>query len=275
MGVSVRIVAVVCLWAASAWARCPPREFPPVVPQPGARIPANTLLFAGSGERGLTRVNSDGTSLALERSDAGGYAPYFLPGELAAGDTFFLNDGGTPVTVGPAAPFPTKTGTIAIGPPHWADPSCGFAEPSQRVERDVFVQLAPEVVPWRDVASIAHVRGGYRTGLEPVSSFIASGVLAQSPQEPGLGTFVGVINYDCDRITGPTDIVVDAKVFIAGAPVSAEIAEQRVTVDCAQLPPRECSVSPSVALISLATLLIRSSSTARRRRADLQQSAKS
>lgn len=71
------MVAVVCLWAASAWARCPPREYPPVLHEPGSHIPANTPLF--SGKQGVTRVERDGTSLALERVDAGDSAHIFCP----------------------------------------------------------------------------------------------------------------------------------------------------------------------------------------------------
>lgn len=98
------------------------------------------------------------------------------------------------MTVTPSAPLPVRTGTIALGPPYWGSSDCEFASAGRPLQRDVFVQLAPEVAPWVDLASIGPPRDRYFTGHEPVMQFTSSGMLSKAEVVPGFGTFVGPEN---------------------------------------------------------------------------------
>ncbi|MGV3624915.1 MAG: hypothetical protein ACO1OB_29110 [Archangium sp.] len=129
----------------------------PIAPAPGHSVPQNATAFVGPSGAALVRLDSDGGVHQLDLiDDQAGYGfAFYAPGPLTVGDTFFLGDGGTPVTVTDAAPLPTSGGELTFGP---------LEEDARYPGRPIWLRLPPEIEPWRAITRV-HVTSVFHADL--------------------------------------------------------------------------------------------------------------
>lgn len=269
-------MAVVAVWASSAWAtRCYPAG-QNVAPPEGAQIPANTPLFVAPARSEYPERQDDGGielrvfNESLTRSDVGPLIPvdggdrstqFYAPGALQVGHIFFLEDAGIPVTVVPASPFPSRAGTMAFGPIFLGATWCSFEGLPRKMARDVYVQLSPEAEPWRHVAQVRVNRPAVNSRGESFAQFPFPrpyGTLGAA--EAGLGIPIGPLIVDCDTNPGRHEFELEMRFEIAGAPTQAEPIRQTVVMDCADRPPVSCSHAPLL-MVALSMLMLRRRTT--------------